>query len=142
MTTSLIADVTADLYRDEGVRSKVYKDSRGILTIGVGHNLAARGLCDAAIRAQFDFDLQECMDDLDRKLPWWRDEPDDVKRVLINMGFNLGIQSLLKFSHMLLAIRSKRYPEASKFLLDSHPYVDQVKERATRLAALLSNATA
>ena len=34
----------AELRRDEGVRYSPYKDSKGILTVGVGHNIEASAL--------------------------------------------------------------------------------------------------
>lgn len=138
MTASWIDNARDDLYLDEGSRSKPYKDTRGFLTIGVGHNLSAAGLCPAAIRAQFDFDFAGVVEDLNRRIPWWVDQPEVVKRVLVNLTFNMGIQKVLGFHQMLLAMQLGDYPLAASHLLQS-AYASQVPNRAKRLAALLAS---
>src|SRR3954464_9663542 len=98
ISTSTLSNVKSDLMRDEGYRDRPYKDSRGFLTIGVGHNLDADGLCPSAILAQLDWDIDtKALEPLTKYLPWWTDQPEEVQRVLINMCFNLGIHSLLGF---------------------------------------------
>lgn len=136
MPSTTISSIEADLIRDEGTRDKVYKDSRGFNTIGVGHNLDAEGLCQEAIYAQLQYDVKQKEKDLDAHLAWWREHPEPVQRVLLNLCFNLGIHSLLTFKATLLAIRVKQYSIAATHLLDSL-YAKQVGQRAVRLANLL-----
>lgn len=134
------SEIEADLIRDEGWRDQPYKDTRGHLTIGVGHNLDTEGLCKEAILAQLSHDLRtKALDPLDANLKWWRDQPAQVQRVLINMAFNLGVGSLLKFKRLLGALQARDYQAAANHLRDSHPYVDQVGKRAERLAKLLES---
>jgi lysozyme len=130
------SQIERDLIRDEGVRAKPYKDTEGFLTIGVGHNLDAAGLCSEAILAQLRYDIRQHEAELDRKLPWWRKHPEPVQRVLLNMAFNLGVPGLLKFKETLGLIESKNYTAAADRLL-TLKYAKQVKGRAVRLADLL-----
>lgn len=130
-----------DLDRDEGRRSRAYRDSKGFLTIGVGHNLDAEGLCDAAIDAQLQYDIQtKAIAPLDRHLPWYKEHPEGVQRVLANLAFNMGIKKLLMFKTTLELIRAGLYDKAADRLL-TLPYAKQVGQRANRLARLLKNAT-
>lgn len=126
-----------DLRRDEGVRDKPYKDSRGFLTIGVGHNLDAEGLCQEAIDAQLIYDINKKLRELDQKIPWWRDHPEDVQRVIVNLAFNLGVPGLLKWPLFLLQIKTKLYKKAASNIRANRIYVSQVGQRAERLALLL-----
>ena len=137
--TSFSETIQADLIRDEGWRTTPYKDSKGLLTLGVGHNLVAEGLCREAILAQLDYDLRtKAIEPLDLHLPWWKDHPDLVRRVLINLAFNLGIGNLLKFKATLTAIQANQYPDAANHLRNSL-YAKQVGARAERLAKLLES---
>lgn len=127
-----------ELIRDEGWRDRPYKDSLGFLTIGVGHNLSASGLCPEAILVQLRHDIEEARAFLDRRLPWWVETPEPVQRVLINLTFNLG-SKLLQFKHTLADIQAGHYAKAADELLASEPWATQVGQRAVRLANVLRN---
>jgi lysozyme len=135
-STTTFSEIKADLIRDEGYKDKPYKDTAGHLTIGVGHNLDAKGLCPAAILAQLDFDLEQTQQDLDQILGWWKNTPPDVQRVLVNLAFNMGANRLLSFKNTLQLIHDAKYKEAADALLQSL-YAKQVGQRAVRLANLL-----
>lgn len=139
ISSTISSELEADLIRDEGWRDHPYKDSRGILTIGVGHNLVAEGLCKEAILAQLQYDVRTKAEaPLDARLPWWRDQPPVVQRVLLNLMFNLGPSTLASFTTTLGHIKAGRYDQAADALLDSL-YARQVGARANRLAKLLQS---
>lgn len=133
-----------ELRRDEGVRYEPYLDTVKVWTIGVGHNMQARPLPKTwtipLSDDQVDFllaqDLVSVFDDLDRKLPWWRDLSYARQRVCANMCFNLGINGLLTFKNTLAAIHSGRYQDAANGMLASK-WATQVGDRAKRLAAMM-----
>ena len=133
MTTS---SIERDLIRDEGVRDRVYKDSLGVSTIGVGHNLDASGLCHEAILAQLRYDLKETERVLDRLLPDWSTHPELVQRVMLNLAFNLG-ERLSRWPIFLFQIESRLYKRAAANLRANSVYTRQVDQRAERLAILL-----
>lgn len=137
MSISFRQQLEQDLRRDEGIRNRPYRDTRGVLTVGVGHNLS-KPLSDAAIQQIFSDDIEEVVSDLDIHLPWWRQHPPDVQRVLANLAFNMGIGTLLAFRRTLGFIQIKQYAEAADELMRSN-YALQVGKRAERLAEILRN---
>lgn len=141
MSTTLLSIVRGDLRRHEGVRSRPYRDTEGYLTIGVGHNLDAEGICAEAIDAQLAYDIQKkAIEPLDRELPWWKEQPESVQRALINLCFNLGISGLLKFTQTLPLIEKGHYRKAAAQLLTNKRYVSQVRGRALEVASWIEAA--
>lgn len=136
LMSSTIISLVSDLRRDEGQKDRPYRDSRGFLTIGIGHNLDASGLCEEAIDAQLKHDLSRTFAEMDLHLPWWREHPSEVQRVLANLWFNIG-SGLLKWPVTLGHIHSRAYTQAANDIRSNTVYVKQVGQRAARLAALL-----
>lgn len=131
-----LAQLERELIIDEGKRNKVYKDSLGIETIGVGRNLKDRGLSDEEIAFLLRNDIALVCDELDRELPWWRQMSDARQRVLANMCFNLGMSRLLGFKNTLEAMKAGRYKDAAAGMLASK-WAGQVGDRAKRLAEMM-----
>jgi lysozyme len=128
-----------DLIRDEGKKSKPYKDTAGFLTIGIGHNLDQEGLCEEAIQAQFAYDLKtKAIDPLDRYLPWHAGHPENIQRALANLMFNMGPGSLLQFKVFLSLIQKGHYKEAAEDLMNTK-YATQVPRRAASIAELIKH---
>lgn len=142
-----------ELRRDEGVRYSPYNDSRGFMTIGVGHNMQASPLPDgwvfplddSQVDVLLESDLMSVYSDLDNALPWWEDLNDVRQRVLANMTFNLGLPKLLGFKNTLAAMRQGRYADAANGMLNS-AWATQVgigtqanPGRALRLANMMRN---
>jgi lysozyme len=135
--TICLDKLTQDLIRDEGIKSKPYKDTQGHLTVGVGHNLDAEGLCLAAISAQLDYDIHtKALAPLDTNCPWWRNLPEPAQRVLANLCFNMGWGTLSQFTRMLTALEQRDFKSAAAQLRASL-YARQVGQRAERLAMAL-----
>ena len=85
------------LIRHEGLMLKPYRDSLGILTIGVGRNLDDVGITREEALMMLDHDIDVARADLARVFPWTQDL-DPVRRdALTNMAFNMGIDGLLAF---------------------------------------------
>lgn len=136
--------LNAELRRDEGVKYKPYKDTVGIWTIGVGHNMEAKPipkdwtfpLTDAQVDQLLAGDLQDVFKDLDNALPWWRNLSYVRQRALANMCYNLGITRLLGFKNTLSYIQSARWKDAAQGMMSSK-WAKQVGNRATRLAEMM-----
>lgn len=120
----------------EGVRDRPYKDSVGKLTIGVGRNLTDKGLKPKEIEYLLMNDIMDCIDDLNKYLPWWRQLNEVRQRVLMDMCFNLGIGGLLGFKNTLAFIQSGDYEQASQNMLLSK-WAGQVGQRARRLSEMM-----
>ena len=120
----------------EGVRDRPYKDSVGKLTIGVGRNLTDKGLKPKEIEYLLMNDIMDCIDDLNKYLPWWRQLNEVRQRVLMDMCFNLGIGGLLGFKNTLSFIQSGDYEQASQNMLSSK-WASQVGQRSRRLSEMM-----
>jgi|TARA_R110000824_G_scaffold124710_2_gene283471 lysozyme len=120
----------------EGVRSKVYLDTEGIETIGVGRNLRDRGLSDDEIELMLANDIRDFQEEVESAFPWWSDMDDVRQRVVVDMAFNMGLGSLSKFVNTLAHIENGRYEEASVEMLDSK-WARQVGDRANVLSDMM-----
>lgn len=135
------------LTRHEGRRRDVYDDAtghtlrrkqilQGNLTTGIGWNLSARGLPDLVIDSLYLLCVQEVFAHLDQALPWWRGESPVRQRVLIDLGFNLGVAKLLTFHDTLDHWRNGEYAAAAGHLRRT-PWFQQTKTRAETLTRML-----
>ena len=115
---------------------------KGKLTIGVGRNIEDVGLTQAESRMLLNGDIARVKSELDQALPWWREHPQVVQDVLVNLGFNLGVLTppgkakLLTFTGTLGFIRSRRYADAASNL-EKTLWHKQVKSRALEIETAL-----
>ena len=128
--------MSQELIQDEGMRTKPYKDTRGFMTIGVGRNIDSKGITEEEAKFMLANDIGEVVRGLDRVLPWWRDQDEARQRVLVNLGFNMGLSGLLQFTQTLAAFQRKDYKAAGKGLRDSLWYT-QVGQRGPRLVKVV-----
>ena len=127
-----------DLIRHEALRLHPYLCSSDKLTIGVGRNLDDRGITEEEAMYLLDNDIDICIRELMDNLPFYGRMPEDIKEILINLTFNMGMPTLLKFQKMLGHVEAGRFEEASAELLNSR-YAKQVKGRAVELASRMAN---
>lgn len=130
---SYIDILKAQLSVDEGYSRKMYLDSNGIWTIGIGHNLRDKPLSDRAIQVIFEDDMADAEADA-RKLIKSFDTLNDVRKaVVVNMAFNMGYSVLSQFKATIAEIDSGDYANAAVQMLRS-AWANQVGQRAVRLA--------
>lgn len=121
----------------EGKKNKPYKDSVGKLTIGIGRNLEDKGLTDDECFYLLRNDIKEVKNQLSRNLSWFSNLDLIRKKVLIDMGFNLGIPGLLRFKKFLSFIKTGNFEKAAEEMLDSK-WAEQVGKRAERLSKMMA----
>lgn len=136
MDTFNLNKLKTELERDEGRRSKPYKDTEGIITIGVGWNLEERGLPSWMIDKLFDLSVQDAERDARAIFKNFDDLTPVRQRVLINMAFNLGQTRLRGFKKMIAAAHSEDWKETAAQIRDSK-WARQVDARADRLADMM-----
>ncbi|MBV8061446.1 MAG: glycoside hydrolase family protein [Alphaproteobacteria bacterium] len=140
----------AELRADEGEKLTAYLDSLGLWTVGVGHlidpkrgadpapfgvDLRGGGIITSAQSAMLlEVDIKHKSEELDEKLPWWRNLTDNRQRVIMNMAFQMGVDGLMKFRHALMAMQNGDFNEAKRQMLDSDWAKHQTPQRAWRLA--------
>lgn len=125
-----------ELTRDERLELKVYNDSKGIPTIGIGRNLRDNGITKEEAIYLFDHDVDDAVGELDHALPWWQRLDEVRQRVLANMCFNMGIHRLLGFTNALHYMQTGQFEAAAKEMLNS-AWANQVGPRAIRLADMM-----
>ena len=132
-----------EIIADEGQVLKVYLDHLGYPTVGVGHLILESdeeyGLgegtpitqtrSDELLFQDLNIVLKECEDRFHNN---WRDYPEEVKLIIANMAFNLGLTRLVKFKKMFAALNEGDYKQASVEGMDSK-WAKQVYNRARRL---------
>jgi lysozyme len=130
------AALLAQLKIDEGTRLHPYTDTTGNLTIGIGRNLSSVGISETEAEALCLNDMAAAEAALTRNVPWWLNLDDARQMALINLTFNMGINTLLEFKNMLAALHAGDYSGAAVDLLASK-YAKEVGARAERIAALI-----
>jgi lysozyme len=133
MVKELFKQLREDLIRDEDKRLKMYKDSEGIWTIGVGRNIQERGIRDDEAELMLKNDMQEAYDETWRAFPHFAGLSVARQLVVLNMVFNMGIPRVRGFKKMWAAIERGNFSEAAVQMLDSK-WARQVGARAARLA--------
>ena len=121
------------ILRDEGCRLRPYKDSEGLLTIGVGRCLDRKGISQTEADFLLGNDILEYTAAVNSNIPCAIRLDEARRGVLINMAFNLGIAGLMKFRKMLAAVEAGEWDRAAAEMMDSR-WAGQVGERAHRLA--------
>lgn len=126
-----LQDFETHLVWAEGERLGIYKDSVGILTVGVGHNIQEKGISKAVSRLMLKEDIQDVVSDC-RTLSYW-DNLDPVRQLIVaDMVFNLGFSRFLGFRRMNAALDIGDYLLASAEGRDSKWY-KQVGRRSKKL---------
>lgn len=129
--------IMEQLIMHEGLKLRPYKCSAGKLTIGIGRNLEDRGITKEEAIYLAKNDIQGVEQAL--ALNHWYATLDPIRqKVIIDMAFNMGINGLLKFKKMILAIERRDFVKAADEMLDSL-WAEQVGVRAKRLAEMMRN---
>lgn len=132
--------MVSQLVTHEGIRLKPYRDSEGILTIGVGRNLEDKGISESEAMILLDNDITDAYLDSQRLVPNFARLNGPRKQVIVNMMFNLGWPRLRGFKKMLAALAREDFDEAAREMLDSK-WAGQVGLRAVQLADIMRRGT-
>lgn len=130
-----ITKLQDQLIKHEGIKLKIYTDSVGKISIGVGHNLTDKGLTEVQVRSILNDDLLDTINFLNTHVPWWPTLDDVRQRAIADMTFNL-MGKLLEFKKMIIAIQLKDWNKAADELLNSK-FAHQTGQRARDLAFMI-----
>jgi GH24 family phage-related lysozyme (muramidase) len=151
------AKLKAQLIKHEGKRSKVYLDTAGHPTIGVGFNLdradakkkiealgrdfakvkaGTQELSDEQIARLLDADLETALADCKAVFPKFGDLSDVRQRVLADMMFNLGRSKFQGFKKMIAAVNGEDFAKAADEMKESVWY-KQVRTRGKTLEQMM-----
>jgi len=121
----------------EGLELKPYRCTAEKLTIGVGRNIEDRGITEDEARYLLKNDIKIVEDELLERKPEVAGLDSVRQRVLVDMGFNVGLPILMKFQNMWAAIEEEDWEEASAQMMDSR-WAKQVGRRAERLSQAMA----
>ena len=121
--------------RHEGRRRKSYKDSKGILTAGIGRNLESVAFTNEEINLMFKNDLARAR--CGAETFYLYEVLNDIRReVLIEMVFQMGLKGVGKFKRFFRAAQARDWEAAHKEMLDSKWHNEDSPARALELALI------
>lgn len=134
------------LAKHEGNKPFVYDDLtgkpiaeasfvRGLPTIGVGRNLADKGLSEDEIRYLLDNDINDCAT-LAHGYQWFGQLDAVRQNAVTELLFNLGPKRFAGFKNFINFMNQSRYTQAGEELKRSAWY-GQVKGRADTIIAMI-----
>ena len=125
---SLIADIKAH----EGYSKKVYKDTLGYDTIGIGFLVSSLELDEDVCDIILERRLKKNESVLQRKMAYYSNLPIEVQNIIQNMYYQMG-NRLFNFVKTLHYIESGKWRAASVEMLDSL-WSKQTPRRAKELS--------
>ena len=149
--------LTKQIFLHEGFRTKVYKDTKGIPTIGVGFNLmrgdarekieaiganyqkiltGTQSLSRDQIKKLVMDDIKQSVLDAKDLFPSFDSLSGVRQRVLVDMAFNLGKRGLSQFRRLRKAVSEGDWSLAARSMRESL-WFRQVKGRAIRLTKMM-----
>lgn len=131
---------------EEGLFLTPYLDSKGVLTVGIGHNLKAKPIPEittsSTISKEHAYailkqDVADVVKDVQRELSWVTSLDEVRLCVVLAMVFQLGIGGVLKFKNFLNALKVHNFSKASNEMLDSKWAKEDSPNRAKRAAQMM-----
>ena len=131
---------------DEGQVNEIYNDHLGYATFGIGHLVlegdpeyglaVGTSVSEDRVISCFAKDVETVISDCKKLHDGWDGYPQEVKQIVANMMFNMGLTRLSKFKRHNAALQSGDWKEAAVEGRDSRWY-KQVTNRAERLMSRL-----
>ena len=122
----------------EGFRDKVYQCTEGFDTIGYGFAIKDLVLDEDIAEMILMRKLDNLMNRIQKTFNWWRSAEDEVKNVVVEMCYQLGLSGFSKFKKTIDHLEHKRYGKASAEMLDSR-WAKQTPNRAIELSNIIKN---
>ena len=117
----------------EGYVGVVYKDSLGIDTIGYGFAIKDLELDEDICEIILERKLHALEDMINLKFSWYKYMPQEIKDVVMEMCYQLGVTGVSKFKKTIAYLQNKQWEEASVEMLDSL-WARQTPNRAKELS--------
>ena len=128
-----MTDLEREVASDEGFVPIPYRCTSGKLSIGYGTNIQD-GITREEALLLMRHRLGKVVSALESRLPFWAKLTGERRRVLANMGYQLGIAGLMGFKRMLAELERGDYETAAREMLDSKWAKRDTPARAGRMA--------
>lgn len=119
--------------KHEGYVGIVYKDSLGIDTIGYGFAIKDLELDEDICDMILDRKLKDLESMVKLKFDWFKYMPPEIKEVVMEMCYQLGVTGVSKFKKTIAYLRNKQWEKASVEMLDSL-WAKQTPNRAQEMS--------
>lgn len=147
LKTEVRQSLLVSLRLREADRLKVYDDAtgkpivsgtlvKGNPTIGIGRNLAGKGISEGEAQVLEEDDINDLIAEANLEAPFWSQLTDGAQASFFELGFNLGFEGLrLKWPHFWSYLATGQYDAAANEITSNQVYVDEVgTARAAHLA--------
>lgn len=127
------------LIRHEGFVPHAYQDHLGFWTIGIGRLIDKRkfgGITREEAEYLLENDIAKVLFGLRKRLVFWDNLTPIRQQALVNMGFQLGVDGVLNFRKMLLAMSIAHYDLAADEALKSR-WARQTPDRAAEISEMI-----
>ena len=117
-------DYAEHFIKYEGKKLIPYKDSRGFLTVGIGHKFekgesVKSKYSESEIMNFFKADLEKAIAQAKKVFPNFDNLPKEVKIKLVSLTFNMGMGGISKFKDFRASIANKDWKSAASNLKNS-----------------------
>ena len=144
-----IEKLREEIEYDEGnVKNYIFGSSGVYLLLALGHLVresdpehgweVGTPVSNDRCVAAFNEDIETVVSDCYKLYPDFDDLPEEVKRIIANMMFNMGYPRLSKFKGMKRGVDARDWNSAADEMVDSRWY-RQVTNRADRLVERMRN---
>jgi lysozyme len=134
----IMKDIIEQLKIHEGYKSKVYKCTAGVDTIGVGFAIKdlelSEEVCDLILQEK----LEVLEERFEKKFDWFKTSPIEVRNVMLNMAYQLGFRGFCKFKKTIAYLEDAEWEKASVEMLDSK-WAKQTPNRARELSEIIKS---
>ena len=131
-------DIIEQLKVHEGYKSKVYKCTAGVDTIGIGFAIKdlelSEDVCDLILTEK----LEVLEERFEKKFEWFATSPVEVRNVMLNMAYQLGFAGFCKFKKTIAYLQEAEWEKASEEMLDSR-WAKQTPNRAKELSEIIAS---
>ena len=131
-------DIIEQLKVHEGYKSRVYKCTAGVDTIGVGFAIKdlelSEDVCDLILTEK----LEVLEERFEKKFDWFATSPVEVRNVMLNMAYQLGFAGFCKFKKTIAYLQEAEWEKASEEMLDSR-WAKQTPNRAKELSEIIAS---
>ena len=125
--------------KHEGFSPVVYKCTADKLTIGYGKRVKYLKVTKEQAEEWLKEDLDHLKYVLADKYEWFLPAPQEVRDIVIEMSYQLGVKSFSKFKKTIFLLANKDYRAASTEMLDSKWARDDTPSRAKELSDRMKN---
>ena len=132
------------LMEHEGFIPKIYKDTRGLATIGYGHLVTKQDpfiegveYPEEELHDLFLKDLQKAKNGAEEIIGHVKELHPTAKEIIIEMVYQLGVTGVRRFLKTLLHLENRDYKNASMEMLDS-AWRKQTPKRCEKLSKMMA----